>query len=91
MSDVNCPACGEGQYIIHDDGQGYEEEMEHEQDCTSCPETFKYFTSISYCYEVFCSGEHNMEQSITPGCSDMWSCEQCDYFEVRKERISEKE
>jgi len=35
MSDVTCPYCRDEQEINHDDGYGYEEDKEHEQDCHS--------------------------------------------------------
>ncbi len=48
-SDVDCPYCGAGQEICHDDGHGYEEDYMHEQECGK---TFTFLTSISFHYEA---------------------------------------
>lgn len=85
MSDVKCPHCGTDQEINHDDGYGYDESERHEQGCFSCNKNFGFTTSIMYCYEVFCEDDtHKMEQSEIPGHSDLWSCENCDHYEVRR-------
>ena len=60
MSDVKCPNCNEGVEICHDDGVGYDEGV-HKQRCDNCGYEFKFYTSISFSYEVFCSGEHDLE------------------------------
>lgn len=49
-SDINCPYCGEGQDINHDDGYGYEEDEVYTQECGHCEKTFTYTTSISFYY-----------------------------------------
>jgi hypothetical protein len=51
-NDVECPYCGVGQEIIHDDGYGYSEENMHHQECGACSKTFGYLTSISFYYEA---------------------------------------
>ncbi len=50
--DVECPYCGEGQEINHDDGYGYDEDERHEQQCSDCDKYFTFTTSISYYYEA---------------------------------------
>lgn len=52
MSDINCPYCGAGQDICHDDGHGYEEDVTHQQQCGECDKYFTFTTSISYYYEA---------------------------------------
>ena len=52
MSDVECPYCGLGQDINHDDGYGYEEDETHQQQCPRCKKTFTYKTCISTSYQV---------------------------------------
>ena len=42
MKDVECPYCGTGQEINHDDGYGYEEDDPHEQSCPHCDKTFVF-------------------------------------------------
>lgn len=83
MSDVSCPYCGAEQEINHDDGYGYDEDCKHAQRCPSCSQQFKFTTSISYTYEVFCDGEHELEQGPAP-YRHMWDCARCDYYEVRE-------
>jgi hypothetical protein len=51
-SDVDCPYCGVGQEICHDDGAGYEEDATHEQECGDCEKVFVFTTSISFSYEA---------------------------------------
>lgn len=80
MSDVKCPYCGTEQEINHDDGYGYDEDMTHEQMCIFCKKDFKFMTSISYDYEVYCDGGHEMEHR---GYRGLWDCRNCDYYEVR--------
>lgn len=53
MSDVECPYCGKGQEINHDDGAGYEEGCLHEQECSDCEKTFTFYTTISFDYEAY--------------------------------------
>lgn len=50
--DVECPYCGKGQEINHDDGYGYTEGVFHEQRCGHCDKTFVYETSISFSYDA---------------------------------------
>jgi len=83
MSDIKCPYCEEEQEINHDDGYGYAEDGDYEQDCIKCDKTFKYTTSISYNYQVECQeGDHDMEPfgDKWPG---MFQCSKCDFYEKR--------
>ena len=50
--DVECPYCGEGVNIDHDDGRGYDEGILHNQECVKCGKTFVFTTSISYYYDA---------------------------------------
>lgn len=86
MSDVICPYCRREQEICHDDGYGFEEDGEFEQECSFCDGTFKFTTSISYNYNVCCNDEkdHVMENCY----KDLWECTKCDHYEVRKEPTS---
>lgn len=52
MTDVDCPYCGKGQEINHDDGYGYEEDRIFEQECGDCEKVFAYTTSIIYHYDA---------------------------------------
>lgn len=85
MSDVTCPYCGAEQEINHDDGYGYEEDRDHEQNCVECNKTFKFTTSISYNYEVQCQdGDHDMEP-FGDKWPHMYQCKKCDFYERREE------
>ncbi len=68
--DVECPYCGKGQEINHDDGYGYEENDIHEQECPACEQTFIYTTSISFYYKpekAACKngGDHDYQKTMT--------------------------
>jgi len=52
MSDVECPYCGEGVNINHDDGAGYAEGETHHEWCKHCDRTFSFTTSIIYSYDA---------------------------------------
>ncbi len=84
MSDVKCPYCGHDQEINHDDGYGYSEGIEHSQDCVECGMEFKFTISFYVSYEVFCSDNHDLEQSPVAGHENFFSCSRCDYTEIRK-------
>ena len=84
MSDVNCPYCGYAQEINHDDGYGYEEDRDHTQYCPSCQRSFGFTTSISYNYEVFCDGDHEMEHCGHDDLPNFYECVRCDYYEIRE-------
>lgn len=91
MSDVRCPYCGAEQEINHDDGYGYEEGVDYEQNCVECDETFEFTTSISFSYDVLCQkGDHEMEPfgDKYPG---MYQCSKCDFYERREEQQRDKQ
>jgi hypothetical protein len=50
--DVDCPYCGAGVEINHDDGYGYEEDTPYEQYCSDCDKSFIYYTSIHFSYDA---------------------------------------
>lgn len=50
--DIECPYCGDGQDIDHDDGYGREEGETHQQECGNCDKTFAYTTSVTFYYEA---------------------------------------
>ena len=52
MTDIECPYCGQGQEINHDDGYGYEEDEYHEQECSNCEKSFVFTTSIHFYYDA---------------------------------------
>lgn len=84
MSDVTCPYCAADQEINHDDGYGYDEGRQHEQECWSCEKEFLFTPSHSISYEVFClDGEHAMKP-FGDKWPDMYQCEKCDFVERRE-------
>lgn len=84
--DVECPYCGEGQEINHDDGYGYTEDKRHEQQCGDCGKNFVYNTSISFYYEAekadcLNGSPHDLEPVIhMPNRWPDWKrCKNCDF------------
>lgn len=91
MHDVECPYCGEGQFICHDDGYGYTEGPIHEQECGDCGKTFAYTTSVLYLYEAHQApcmngGEHDLEPVVhAPERFPDWKrCKNCDHQQLGK-------
>ncbi len=84
-TDVNCPYCGKGQEINHDDGYGYEEGQDYEQECRHCDRTFHFNTSISFSYQVSCQdGDHKLIP-FGPKFPGMYECQRCDHYEKKQE------
>ena len=50
IDDLECPYCGEGQEVCHDDGAGYAEDESHEMQCSDCDKYFTFQTHISFSY-----------------------------------------
>lgn len=82
--DIDCPYCETPQDINHDDGNGYEEGVRHEQQCGHCNKNFIFTTSISYYYDVEKADclndlEHNFKPMNTwpKECTKM-RCTTCD-------------
>lgn len=84
MSDIECPYCGAGQEICHDDGFGYEEDQKHEMECRECDKTFVFTTSILFMYEpskadCLNDGEHHFKPTMTtPREYTRMRCTECD-------------
>ena len=84
MKDIECPYCGIADDINHDDGQGYEEDVLHEQWCGNCDKNFTYTTSISFYHEAYKAdclngSEHKFEATKTypVECTKM-KCRDCE-------------
>jgi hypothetical protein len=60
-TDIDCPYCGKGQEICHDDGcYGIEEDRMHEQKCIHCERMFGFTTQHSLSYRAYCyNSEHD--------------------------------
>ena len=70
MKDVKCPYCGEEKEIRHDDGDGFDENFLHNQQCNDCDKYFAFTTSISYFYKAYKAdclndGEHKYKPTTT--------------------------
>lgn len=84
MSDVDCPYCGKGQEICHDDGFGYEEDVAHEDQCYYCEKYFTFQTSIIFYYsaskaDCLNGAEHKYEPTHTyPVRGTKMRCADCD-------------
>jgi hypothetical protein len=92
MHDIDCPYCGKGQEINHDDGYRYEEGKKHEQQCGYCDKYFTYTTLISFYYEpekADClNGEPHKLKKVFSSVRDIYpdwvKCEDCDYEYIGK-------
>jgi hypothetical protein len=51
MSDIECPYCGAGKKIKHNDG--YDEGEIYQQECSECEKTFAFTTEISISYLAY--------------------------------------
>lgn len=94
MSDLECPYCGEGNDICHDDGFGYEEDRAHEMECDHCGKSFVFHTSISFYYspekaDCLNGAPHNFREwrtlwlNETDGEHQRRGCRDCDHVEQR--------
>lgn len=91
--DIECPYCGKGLNIDHEDGYGYEEGVTHTQYCHHCDKEFVYTTSISYYYEVdkadcLNGGEHIWE--LTPTFPKYYADMQCKCCGERRQLTEEE-
>lgn len=83
MSDVECPYCGCGQEINHDDGYGYDEDELHQQECDSCSKVFTYTTAVLHLYEAskapcLNGGNHEWNPTHTiPRWHTKMECDHC--------------
>lgn len=81
--DVECPYCGAGQEICHDDGYGYKEGELFQQECPKCERAFVFTTSISFYYEAYKAdclngAEHKFKPTRTfPKEFTKMRCEDC--------------
>lgn len=87
MSDLDCPYCGSGLEICHDDGFGYAEDVRHEYECVHCGNLFIFTTKTVFQYEAKkadCLNGHPHRMRPVPsaqysGFPDHARCEDCDY------------
>ena len=83
--DLECPYCGKGNEVCHDDGQGYDQSELHEMQCRDCNKFFVFKTSIFFSYEPLKAdclndSEHNLAPSnTTPKYYTKMKCTDCDY------------
>jgi transposase-like protein len=85
MSDMECPYCGAGQEVCHDDGHGYSEEVKHKQECSECGKNFVFETTIVLYYEpskADCLNGADHELVFRKSWPDEYSrmvCKHCDF------------
>jgi hypothetical protein len=69
--------------VCHDDGDGYEEGVEHEMQCSNCEKSFVFETYITFSYEAqkadcLNTGNHTFESIWTfPKEFTKMECTQC--------------
>jgi hypothetical protein len=84
MKDLNCPYCGEGLDVNHDDGFGYDEDAKNEMGCDKCGAYFVFRVIITYDYipekaDCLNDGNHDFKPTVTypKECTRM-ECTMCD-------------
>lgn len=70
MKDLNCPYCNEELEVCRDDAFVYEEDVDHEMQCSSCEKSFVFNTCITFDftpYKADClnDGNHIWEATKT--------------------------
>lgn len=103
MSDMECPYCGAGQEVCHDDGHGYTEGVRHEHTCSECEKTFVFQTHISFDYEpskadCLNGADHELQfRKSWPSEYSRMGCKHCDFErratsdEIAAQGIGEKQ
>jgi len=82
-TDLDCPYCGKGLDVFHDDGQGYEEDLNHQMQCRSCRKHFVFTTYVTFSYtpaQADClNGKRHKWQPTTtyPKRFFMMECQTC--------------
>lgn len=83
-NDIDCPYCGAGVEINHDDGYGYTEDEKHQKECPECEKTFVFTTAISFHYspekaDCLNGGGHDYHKTKTyPPEFARLRCSMCD-------------
>ncbi len=91
INDIECPYCGVGQEINHDQGFGYEEDTAHEQECIACEKMFVFYTSTNFSYEAnkadcLNGSEHQYEATwIYPVEFSKMQCRDCEHSRIPTE------
>ena len=83
MSDINCPYCDAELEVNHDDGFGYEEDVQHTMECSECEKNFVFTTQITFDYtpsKADCLNGENHKYKPThtsPKCFTKMRCKTC--------------
>lgn len=83
MGDLECPYCEKSLDVCHDDGFGYDENVDHQMECHHCGKMFVFQTSISFYYEPYKAdclndGEHDWKPSKSyPKEFSVMRCKMC--------------
>lgn len=81
--DLECPYCGADQEVCHDDGQNYDQDVNHEMECSKCGKRFVFRTSITFSYDAekadcLNDGKHVYRPTHTsPSCFTQMECQSC--------------
>lgn len=91
--DLECPYCGKGIDICHDDGFGYQEDVSHEMECEHCGKSFVFNTSISYHYHPYkadCLNDGKHDFQLTTTYPREWTQMECSMCGERRELTDEE-
>lgn len=78
-----CPYCNKRTEIDHSDGYGYDEDVTNQQTCGNCNNTFIYYTTILFSYDLYeaeClnGGDHDyVPQTTSPKSLTKMVCHTC--------------
>lgn len=93
MADLNCPYCLKELDVCHDDGFGYQEDVNHQMECYHCGKSFVFQTTIVFYYDAYKAdclndGNHDWKPMTTypVELTDM-ECQMCG--EIRKPTAEE--
>ena len=84
--DLECPYCGAGQDVNHDDGAGYEEGVSDKMECESCHKNFVFTTSITYHYKPEKADCLNGSPHRYSEWQSWRKCYDCDHVEYSRRR-----
>lgn len=67
---IECPYCNFEQEVDHNEGENYEEDVEHQMQCEECEKYFIFYTDVTFSYTPYKAAclngeEHNYKPTHT--------------------------